>query len=153
MVIVHGYGASGIVFYKMFKELAQHFHLILVDMLGMGGSSRPEFKSKNANEAEEYFVESLEQWRVNMGNIKDFILVGHSFGGFIVGNYANRYPQYIIKLMLISPVGISKKKTGDLLSEKEKSNWKKNKSPFNFLRVAGTYLAKKLIKRYLKDRT
>jgi pimeloyl-ACP methyl ester carboxylesterase len=35
-----------------------------------------------------------------------FYLAGHSFGGYIAGNYAVKYPQYIKKLLLISPIGI-----------------------------------------------
>jgi pimeloyl-ACP methyl ester carboxylesterase len=41
MVMVHGYGGSGIMFWKIIKPIAERYHLILVDILGMGGSSRP----------------------------------------------------------------------------------------------------------------
>jgi len=44
LVIVHGYGGSGIVFYKMFERLKQHFHVYLIDLLGMGRSSRNDFR-------------------------------------------------------------------------------------------------------------
>lgn len=44
LVMIHGYGASGIIFYKILKPLIEAgFHLILVDIIGMGSSSRPEF--------------------------------------------------------------------------------------------------------------
>jgi pimeloyl-ACP methyl ester carboxylesterase len=33
-------------------------------------------------------------------------LCGHSFGGYIAGNYALKYEKYIRKLMLLSPIGI-----------------------------------------------
>jgi len=39
LVLLHGYGGSGIIFWKIIKELAQHYYLILVDIIGMGGSS------------------------------------------------------------------------------------------------------------------
>ena len=92
MVLVHGYGASGLIFYKIIKQLSEHFHLILIDIIGMGASSRPAFRAQNANEGEDFFVDFLEKWRLAMGNIKDFYLAGHSFGGFICGHYAYRYP-------------------------------------------------------------
>ena len=41
-----------------------------------------------------------------MGNLKDFYLSGHSFGGYLVSNYAVKYPQYIKKLLLLSPIGV-----------------------------------------------
>ena len=42
LVLVHGYGGSSGLFFKIIKELCQHFCLILVDIIGMAGSSRPE---------------------------------------------------------------------------------------------------------------
>ena len=44
IVIVHGYGGSGMIFFKMFKQLAEKFHVYLVDLLGMGRSSRNDFE-------------------------------------------------------------------------------------------------------------
>jgi len=41
-----------------------------------------------------------------MGDLKDFYLAGHSFGGYMMGNYATQYPYHIKKLLLISPVGL-----------------------------------------------
>jgi len=41
-----------------------------------------------------------------MGDLTNFILVGHSFGGYLVGNYALEYPQHIKKIVFISPIGI-----------------------------------------------
>lgn len=38
--------------------------------------------------------------------LEKFILAGHSFGGYIVGNYALKYYKHIEKLQLISPIGI-----------------------------------------------
>jgi pimeloyl-ACP methyl ester carboxylesterase len=43
MVIIHGYGGNSIIFYKCLKRLSERFHLIFVDILGMGASSRPEW--------------------------------------------------------------------------------------------------------------
>ena len=38
--------------------------------------------------------------------LERFVLAGHSLGGYIVGNYALKYHQYVEKLQLISPIGI-----------------------------------------------
>lgn len=75
----------------------------------MGSSSRPGNYDPlfTPEQSIDYFVEYLESWRINMGNIKDFYLVGHDFGGFIVGNYAAKYPKNIRKLLLLSPIGVS----------------------------------------------
>jgi pimeloyl-ACP methyl ester carboxylesterase len=41
LVFLHGFGASGPLYYTIIKPLAEHFCLILLDNIGMGGSSRP----------------------------------------------------------------------------------------------------------------
>ena len=92
IVLFHGYGGSGIIFYKIIAPLAEMYHVILVDIIGMGASSRPTFDVTNADEADEYFVNFIEKWRLAFGDLKDFFLAGHSFGGYICGHYASKYP-------------------------------------------------------------
>ena len=48
LVLIHGYGGGGALFYKVIKSLTKYFHLILIDIIGMGASSRPD--NYNANE-------------------------------------------------------------------------------------------------------
>lgn len=73
----------------------------------MGSSSRPNNYDYNftPEESIQYFNDYLERWRVAMGDIRDFYLVGHSFGSYLVANYAAKYPQYVRKLVLLSPIG------------------------------------------------
>lgn len=33
--------------------------------------------------------------------------MGHSFGGYIAGNYSLRYPNHVKKLIMMSPIGVS----------------------------------------------
>lgn len=40
-------------------------------------------------------------------------MVAHSLGGHIGGNYAFKYPQYVKKLFLLSPVGLRVKPDGE----------------------------------------
>ena len=41
-----------------------------------------------------------------MEGMTGFVLAGHSFGGYLAGNYAVKFPQHVKKLLLISPIGI-----------------------------------------------
>lgn len=108
-VIMHGYGSSGALFYRFYQALQEHFCLLLVDLVGMGGSSRPDdidiFTIEPA-ELLEYYLKHLETWRLKMNNLTDFYLMAHSFGGYISSHYAVRYPQHIKKLLLLSPIGL-----------------------------------------------
>ncbi|KAL2445521.1 putative cardiolipin-specific deacylase 1, mitochondrial [Exophiala dermatitidis] len=113
MVILHGYGAGLGFFYKNFEPLSRPkgWRLFALDMLGMGRSSRPPFKIKaktreeQIKEAEAWFVDSLEEWRVKR-KIDKMTLVGHSMGGYMAVCYALKYPGHLNKLILASPVGI-----------------------------------------------
>jgi len=78
-------------------------------MLGWGLSSRPSFDQvvdgKSVKSAEDFFVESLEAWRVE-NNIERMVLAGHSFGGYMSTAYCERYPERVEHLILLSPVGV-----------------------------------------------
>ncbi|MFM7857129.1 MAG: alpha/beta fold hydrolase, partial [Flammeovirgaceae bacterium] len=39
LVLVHGYGGSGVLMYRLFKDLSLSFRVIAIDILGMGSSS------------------------------------------------------------------------------------------------------------------
>ena len=110
LVLIHGYGGSSIMFWKIVKPLAEKYHLIMIDILGMGASSRPEFTCKDEFEAREFFIGWMETWRQKMGCLEEkFLLAGHSFGGFLSGHYACKYPEKITKLIMLSPFGVPKR--------------------------------------------
>lgn len=76
------------------KPLCDYFRLFMFDIIGMGASSRPadfNINSLSASGALDYFIDHVEQWRSALG-LDRFYLGGHSFGGFICGNYAIKYP-------------------------------------------------------------
>ena len=58
---------------------------------GFGRSSRTPL-SNDALEAEREFITSIEAWR-NSLKLDKFILLGHSFGGFLAASYAIKYPE------------------------------------------------------------
>ncbi|KAI4276840.1 MAG: hypothetical protein LQ337_002224 [Flavoplaca oasis] len=113
LVMLHGYGAGLGFFYKNFEGLSRvpGWTVYALDLLGMGRSSRPPFRvhakdrQKSITEAEDWFVDALEEWRVKR-NINRFTLLGHSLGGYMAVAYALKYPGHLNKLILASPVGI-----------------------------------------------
>lgn len=113
LVMLHGYGAGLGFFYKNFEPLSRlkGWQLHALDMLGMGRSTRPSFrinakKREDAiKEAEDWFVDALEEWRIKR-KIERFTLLGHSLGGYMAVAYALKYPGRLNKLILASPVGI-----------------------------------------------
>jgi len=107
LTLLHGYGGTGVLFYPILKELSKKYQVYCIDLLGMGLSSRPSFDCKTTEESIDFFVESLEKWREALG-IERFYLGGHSFGGYIGAHYAMRHPSRVKKLLMLSPVGVTK---------------------------------------------
>ncbi|KAH9007039.1 alpha/beta-hydrolase [Lactarius hatsudake] len=117
-VLLHGYGAGLGFFFLNFPALAQWAGMrgtsvYAVDWLGMGRSARVPFRvrakrdhiSERVDEAESFFVESLEEWRERTG-LEKMTLIGHSLGAYFSTVYALRYPQRVHKLVLLSPAGV-----------------------------------------------
>ncbi len=113
LVMLHGYGAGLGFFYKNFEPLTRvaGWKLYALDLLGMGNSTRPCFKINAKDqpgkiaEAENFFVDALEEWR-KIRKLEKFTLLGHSLGGYLAVSYALKYPGRLNKLILASPVGI-----------------------------------------------
>lgn len=111
--IYTGYGAGLGFFYKNFEGLSRvkGWKIYALDLLGMGRSSRPAFRIHTKDrqgsiaEAEDWFIDALEEWRVQK-KIDRFTLLGHSLGGYMAVAYALKYPGHLNKLVLASPVGI-----------------------------------------------
>ncbi|KAH6915391.1 abhydrolase domain-containing protein 4 [Coprinopsis sp. MPI-PUGE-AT-0042] len=84
-----------------------------LDWLGMGRSARVPFtvKAKRSNvqervdEAEAFFIDSLEDWRKQMG-LDRMTLIGHSLGAYLSVAYTLKYPERVAKLILLSPAGV-----------------------------------------------
>ena len=151
--------------------------VIWIDVVGMGGSSRPDnfnLRTFSAQQSIDYFVDYIEQWRVKM-RLPRFYLAGHSFGGYIVGNYALKHKERVKRLLLISPVGIRVKPQGEDDWERflKKSNdvqkeggspppvyvklmvkamWNSKVSPFSIARLVGQKQTRKLIWDYIERR-
>ncbi|KAJ2802124.1 hypothetical protein H4R20_003403 [Coemansia guatemalensis] len=114
LVLTHGYFTGLGFFFRNMHELSRvpGWDVYAIDWLGMGRSSRPPYKSQRGESedarvahAENFFVESLEEWRQRMG-IERMTLCGHSFGGYMSALYALRYPDRVEKLVLASPIGV-----------------------------------------------
>ena len=105
LVALHGYGGSSLTYVRMFQYLNSEFQVHALDLFGIGLSSRGKWREDfTREETEGYYVEAIEEWRKRMG-IKSFVLVGHSFGGFISCLYFKKYSQYVSQIVFLSPVG------------------------------------------------
>eukprot|EP00731_Ephydatia_muelleri_P025949 Em0018g49a len=105
LVMLHGFGAGLLQFYKNFDGLHADRWLHAMDLPGFARSSRVPF-TPDAEAAEGEYVELIEKWREGMG-LDRFILLGHSFGAFLACSYAMKYPSRVRHLVLVDPWGFS----------------------------------------------
>jgi pimeloyl-ACP methyl ester carboxylesterase len=108
VVLIHGF-AGGVGLWSLnLDQLCLDRPVYAFDLPGFAHSTRPRF-STDPVVAEQQFVDMLEEWRIGIGLNEQFILLGHSFGGFLSAAYAIRYPKYIKQLVLIDPWGFGQK--------------------------------------------
>lgn len=92
VVLLHGFGGGVGLWVKNLAALALSGRTVYaLDLLGFGQSSRPTAGS-HAQEAEEKFVQSLEEWREAVG-VELLILLGHDLGAFVSTAYALTHPH------------------------------------------------------------
>lgn len=127
VVLVHGYAASLGLFIDNFDSLSSvpGIKIHAIDLLGFGLSSRPKFPNFKSDtkediyKIEDWFIDAMEEWRIKR-NINRFVLIGHSFGGYLSSAYVMKYNKKLIdastktnynmidKLILLSPVGVER---------------------------------------------
>lgn len=102
LVLVHGLGTSASTWTKILPELAPEYHIIAPDLPGFGLSIP---KSDSPAPTIDEFVTTLEQFieETVEGN---FVLLGHSLGGWLTMKYALKHPQHIDHLILVNTAGI-----------------------------------------------
>uniref|UniRef100_UPI0037E858A4 1-acylglycerol-3-phosphate O-acyltransferase ABHD5 n=1 Tax=Semicossyphus pulcher TaxID=241346 RepID=UPI0037E858A4 len=103
MVLLHGFGSGVGLWAQNLDALSQRGPVYAPDLLGFGQSSRPVF-STDTQEAEEQFVESIEQWRDKLG-LESMILLGHNLGGYLAVSYSIKYPHRVQHILLVEPWG------------------------------------------------
>ena len=100
IVLVHGLGSNAGFWKNNIPELAATNRVIAIDLPGYGKSSKGDYQYDMS-----FYTEILKKF-VDKLKIKKFCLVGHSMGGQISIQFFLKYPEYVKKLILISPAGI-----------------------------------------------
>lgn len=96
---IHGGPGSGSNWMEVFMgdSLEQHFQMIYLDQRGVGRSSSPS----DNNYSLERLLQDFEEVRLSLG-IKEWLTIGHSFGGILQMAYVKSNPEVIRGLMFIN---------------------------------------------------
>jgi pimeloyl-ACP methyl ester carboxylesterase len=113
LVLVHGFGASGIgQYYKSALQLQEDYDLILPDLLYCGRSMGDSVEFSIDGQ-----VEHLKAILDSLGVDQPVYLVGNSYGGVVSAYFAEAYPEFVDKLVIYdSPVNCYSLKYADSLA-------------------------------------
>lgn len=105
LVLIHGFGSGIGTWILNLDPLASVLNrkVYAIDLLGFARSSRAPFDLDG--DVEGQFIDSVERWRAKVG-IDKFILLGHSFGGYLSASYALKHPDRVSHVILADPWGV-----------------------------------------------
>jgi pimeloyl-ACP methyl ester carboxylesterase len=124
VVLLHGFGLGLAQWVPNWDTIAEVANVYAIDLPGFARSGRVHFNG-GGQEAILYFIQTIEEWIKAMwqeqpNGVPRFILMGHSFGGYLAGKYALNYPQRIEKLILVDPFGINEGLPEPVIAERSK---------------------------------
>src|ERR671918_1314884 len=100
VLFIHGLGSSSIVWRDIPQALSEHFHTIAVDLIGFGGSDKPNTADYTIKGFSKFIVDFLRE-RIGIKENEKISIVGHSLGGYIAAEVSIENKNLIEKLVLI----------------------------------------------------
>ena len=97
IIFIHGFGGSRNYWRGMQNSLANKYSLYFIDLLGFGFSKKPEIiytLSTHINAVHTFISNYVEE--------SNIIFVGHSLGAIIALGYTAKYPENVLKTILVS---------------------------------------------------
>lgn len=94
VVFLHGYCETSDIWSDLQQKLYRDFRIISIDLPGFGGSDLPEytFSLKDIAREIKLFLDSI--------GVKEYILIGHSLGGYIALSFAMQFDENLLGLGL-----------------------------------------------------
>lgn len=112
VILLHGSGpgVSAMANWRLvIPELSHHFRCIAPDLLGFGYSARPD----DVSYVVDTWIDHVFGLADQLG-LEQFSLIGNSMGGRIALGVADRYPERVLRMVLMGSAGPSMKPTEGL---------------------------------------
>lgn len=100
MVLVHGNGGNRRQWSAQMAHFSKSRRVVALDLRGMGESDPP----KNGDFSVSAMAEDIQAVAEELG-LQRFVLVGHSYGGAVVGAYAGAHPERVAALIFDDVAG------------------------------------------------
>src|SRR5262245_10047551 len=97
LVFIHGYGGNAGQWRYQLQKFSDDSRVIALDLRGHGQSDAPHSSYSMAE-----MVTDIHTALEILGVPGKIILIGHSFGGAVVTEYATAHPERVEKLVLIA---------------------------------------------------
>lgn len=102
VILIHGLGQAMYTFRKNVHVLAEYCHVVTIDLIGHGLSDKPEC---------DYSIPDFSKLIVDFMDamaIENATLLGFSTGAIIALDVAISHPEYVKRLILLSPGGLTR---------------------------------------------
>lgn len=110
IVMLHGWGRSLEALRPLGEILARDSRVVLIDLPGFGRSPLPHGASNDGGGWGTLEYSERVKAFLDESGIKEFILVGHSFGGRVSLHIASKYPAATKGVILIGSHGLTRKR-------------------------------------------
>ena len=100
MVFIHGYGGNCTQWHYQLRHFSDDSRVIALDLRGHGLSDKP-----HSDYTMQEIVGDIDAALNALGVTEPFVLLGHSYGGAIVTEYAVAHPERVARLVLIAAAG------------------------------------------------
>ena len=102
ILFLHGFDSSFLEFRRIYPFLKKNFQLIIPDLLGFGFTPRIATNQYNTNKIITNLIDIIHTLKIK-NKLK---IVGASMGGSVAINLAKEIPDFIDKIILLSPAGL-----------------------------------------------
>ncbi|SHF64517.1 alpha/beta fold hydrolase [Streptoalloteichus hindustanus] len=109
LVLLHGSGSNSTEWMSRVADLARHFRVHSVDLIGEPGLSAPSRPPLASGRYPEWVAAVLD-----FLGLERVRLMGMSLGGWVALGFATRWPGRVERLALVCPVGVGRQKKGFL---------------------------------------
>lgn len=108
LILLHGWNHSLEMLRPLGNLLAVDFDVHLIDLPGFGKSSKPDKSQFDRPWGTADYAKAILEY-LDSNNLKQVVLVGHSFGGKVSLYLASEVPERVKQLVLINSSGIPRK--------------------------------------------
>lgn len=102
LLFLHGLGSSSDRWMDLPEALSRYYHTIAVDLIGFGGSDRPNL-DYTINNFRQFVLDFMRVIQIADGKTT---LIGHSLGGYIATEIAIQNRKMIDRLVLVDSSGL-----------------------------------------------